>query len=485
MALQLRGEPHGALAVEDVAHVERLRVAALRHELLDEPDLLLRHLDLEFPVFERRDLGELRAGLDGLADPQLEVLGEHHAVDRRAQGGGFDVEFDFLARLLGRLGLEHGDLGRGLVGLRAAARALGIGEQAQALLLVLRELRVEPPRVELGDHVALLHMHSLAHFHPLDAAGHLGDDGGALHRGDGAVAVHAVHARVEKDRAQDREDHERAHEHAPAMRAGDGELRIAHAARDSEEGQRVIVLRRLDAPARVQGEELREPRRRARLLRARRAVEESLRRALREVSADEVLVLVQQRRDRGAHHMAQLEIREVDLVRAGVGRRGSGGCLAAHRRDICELRRFRAGEQLFLGKDDALRPGVRADECGHRLHHGTLLFHHLLAGDREHAPVLALLEQDGAALARQQVAPVVRREPGDLQRIERAGEVVGEFQDVLQPVVLHHEIAQPLRLEVLLHMRGEAGEEAREFREILRRDVWLQPHLEDAEHLLL
>ena len=270
------------------------------------------------------------------------------------------------------------------------------------------------------------------------------------------------------------------------MRAGDGELRVAHPAGDGEEGQGVVILRGLDGAARVQGEELREPRRRAGFLRALRAVEESLRRALREIRADEVLVLVEQRRDGSAHDVAQLEIREVDLVGAGDGHGGRGGSLAirAGGGEIGEGGGLGAGEQLFLGKDGALGPGVRADECGHRLHHGAFLFHDLLAGDGEHAPVAALLEQDGAAFAGEQVAPVVRREPGDFQRVERAGEVIGEFQDVLEPVVFDHEIPQPLGLEVLLDVRGEAGEEAGEFLEILLRDVGLEPDLEDAEHLL-
>ena len=37
---------------------------------------------------------------------------------------------------------------------------------------------------------------------------------------------------------------------------------------------------------------------------------------------------------------------------------------------------------------------------------------------------------------------------------------------------------------MLLDLRGEAGDEGDEFRVVLRRDVGLEPHLQDAEHLL-
>ena len=122
--------------------------------------------------------------------------------------------------------------------------------------------------------------------------------------------------------------------------------RAEKALRDAEKRQCVVVLRRSQRFARVRREPFRQARRGCRLLRARRAVEKSLRRALREIRADELFVRVQHRRDHRIHHMRELEIGEVDFVRAPHRRREVTVPAAAIRR----RRSLGAGEQFLFVK---------------------------------------------------------------------------------------------------------------------------------------
>ena len=55
---------------------------------------------------------------------------------------------------------------------------------------------------------------------------------------------------------------------------------------------------------------------------------------------------------------------------------------------------------------------------------------------------------------------------------------------MLEALVFDDKIAESARLEELLNVQSKLGEEGDELGVILARDVGLEPHLEDAEHLL-
>ena len=127
---------------------------------------------------------------------------------------------------------------------------------------------------------------------------------------------------------------------------------------------------------------------------------------------------------------------------------------------------------------------MRCNECRHAFHHGAFFLHDLLAGNGKRLPRSPANLRDCASLAAKQVASVIRGEARDLLRIERAGEVADEFQQLLEPLVFDDEIAEPARLEELFDVCRELCEERGELGVVFTCDVGLEPHLENAEHLL-
>src|SRR5581483_10467856 len=84
-----------------------------------------------------------------------------------------------------------------------------------------------------------------------------------------------------------------------------------------------------------------------------------------------------------------------------------------------------------------------------------------------------------------EIASVIRSESRDFERVERAGEIGREAEQMLEPLRLEHEIAKAARLQVLLDVAGERRKKRDELRVIFRRDVRLEPDLQHAERLLL
>ena len=109
-----------------------------------------------------------------------------------------------------------------------------------------------------------------------------------------------------------------------------------------------------------------------------------------------------------------------------------------------------------------------------------------------HSPVRKWRARASDALPRKdgqrrtdEVASIIDGKPCHLQRIERAGDIAGEFQQMLQSLCFNNQRTEPARLEVLLDVSGERAEKDRELIVVLRGDVWLQPDLQNSENLLL
>jgi hypothetical protein len=95
------------------------------------------------------------------------------------------------------------------------------------------------------------------------------------------------------------------------------------------------------------------------------------------------------------------------------------------------------------------------NERGHPLHHGTFFLHALLAGDGQHLPAITMPGQHRTTIASDEIATVIGRESCDLERIQSAGEISAELQQVLQSLRFENERAEAARLKMLLHIGGE------------------------------
>ena len=231
-------------------------------------------------------------------------------------------------------------------------------------------------------------------------------------------------------------------------------------------------------------------------LRARLRVKRTLRRALRQQRPDHHFIRIQNLNDQRRADLTIFKIRHIRSLRRPVWKNDQRPLRRCHRA------RFRQSQQLLLAQRDHPRRELRRLPLRHRhrhrdtrrvpihkrrdrLHHRAPALDNFLPRNRHHLPARTAQPQHRAPLTAQQIARIIRRQPANLQRVQRARNIRRILQQMLQPLTLHHQISHLPRLQIRLHMRRQLREERRKLRIIIPRHIRLKPHLQNTENLVL